>query len=112
MLSSVRPVLPSGESRLRGEKVALVLRGPVMQAWKAAGSKWKAWGSQLISAVLDCDRRLHVLSCYGPTFVTSRKEKDTFFNTLQDAISLIPANEPYIMLRHFNARVGSRSEDE
>jgi len=66
VLSSGRPVPTSGESRLRGEGVALVLRGPAIQAWKAAGSKWKAWGSRLISAVLDCGRRLHVLSCYGP----------------------------------------------
>jgi len=78
VLSSGRPVPTSGESHLRGEGVALVLRGPAIQAWKAAGSKWRTWGSRLISAVLDCGRKLHVLSCYGPTFAASREEKDEF----------------------------------
>ena len=60
MLSSVRPVPTAGESHHRGEGVALVLRGPAIQAWKAAGSKWKTWHSRLISVVLDCGRKLHV----------------------------------------------------
>ena len=87
VLSSGRPVPTAGESHHRREGVPLVLRGPAMQAWVAAGSKWKAWGSRLISVVLDCGRKLHVLSCYAPTFAASREEKDKFFSTLQDAIS-------------------------
>ena len=53
VLSSGRPVPTAGGNHHRGEGVALVLRGPAIQAWKAAGSKWKAWGSRLISVVLD-----------------------------------------------------------
>ena len=50
--------------------------------------------------------------CYAPTFAASMEEKDSFFNSLQDAISLIPANEPSIMLGDFNTCVGSRSVDD
>ena len=112
VLSSGRAVPTSGARHHRGEGVALVLQGPAVKAWRAGGSQWKAWGSRLISATLDCGRRLHVFSCYAPTFAASREEKDSFFNSLQDAISLIPANEPYIMLGDFNACVGSRSVDD
>ena len=52
--------------------------------------------------------RLHMLSCYAPTFSASREEKDRFFDLLQEALSSIPAEECYVMLGDFNARVGSR----
>ena len=45
----------------RGEGVALVLNGRATDAWRAGGSKWKAWSSRLITATLlvgscSCDR--------------------------------------------------------
>ena len=84
-----------------------------MDAWRAGGSQWKAWGSRLITATLEIGSgrsgRLHVLSCYAPTFAASREEKNSFFDLLQDALSSIPAEECYVMLGDFNARVGSRA---
>ena len=56
--------------------------------------------------------RLHVLSCYAPTFAASREEKDKFFDLLQDALSAIPSGECYVMLGGFNACVGSRAVDD
>ena len=97
----------------RGEGVAIVLSGPAVDAWRAGGSQWKAWGSRLITATLEIGSgrsgRLHVLSCCAPTFAASREEKNSFFDLLQDALSSIPAEECYVMLGDFNACVGSRA---
>ena len=89
-----------------------MLRGPAVNAWRNGGSQWKAWGSRIISATLDCGERLHVFSCYAPTFAASRDEKDEFFNSLQDALSMVGTNETYVLLGDFNARVGSRTRDD
>ena len=96
--------------------VAIVLSGPAVHAWKSGGSKWRAWSSRQVIATLDVGGgnggKLHVLSCYAPTFAASRDEKDAFFDTLQQALSAIPVNECYVMLGDFNARVGSRLEGD
>ena len=109
--------IPTGRGvRQRGEGVAIVLSGPAVHAWKSGGSKWRAWSSRLVIATLDVGGgnggKLHVLSCYAPTFAASRDEKDAFFDTLQQALSAIPVNECYVMLGDFNARVGSRLEGD
>ena len=39
---------------------------------------------------------LHMLSCYAPTYAASRKEKGKLFDTLQQALDVIPAEECYI----------------
>ena len=82
VLISGREVPSLGRSRWKGEGIALVLRGPAIIAWRNGGSQWKAWRSRIISATLDGER-LHVFSCYAPTFAASRDEKDEFFNSLQ-----------------------------
>ena len=68
---------------------------------------WKAWSSRLVTATLvtgrgsvDC---LHVLSCYAPTFAASREEKDEFFDSLQQALNMIPLRENFVILGDFNA---------
>ena len=53
-----------------------------------------------------------MLSCYAPTRAASRAEKDKFFDDLQQALSSIPSNQPYVILGDFNARVGSRQTDD
>ena len=58
-----------------------------------------------------CDH-LYILFCYAPTFRASREEKDKFYDNLQRALSFIPPQECYVVLGDFNARVGSRGEDE
>ena len=64
----------------------------------------------MITATLEVSGgRLHILSCYAPTFAATREEKDNFFDMLQAALSSIPSEECYVMLGDFNARVGSRS---
>ena len=50
VLTAGRPVPAVGEPIQRGEGVALVLTGPAIQAWRAAGQHWRAWSSRLISA--------------------------------------------------------------
>ena len=63
----------------------------------------------LVSKVGNGSRdRLHILSYYAPTFAASREDKNIFYATLQDALSEIPSDECFVMLRDFNARVGSR----
>ena len=67
---------------MRGEGVAIVLSGEADRAWEG-GSRWKVWSSRLVSATLNvgnCSRdRLHILSCYDPTFAASREDKDIFY---------------------------------
>jgi hypothetical protein len=41
----------------RGEGVALVLIGPAIQVWRAAGQQWRAWSSRLVSVCLQTGRR-------------------------------------------------------
>ena len=41
-----------------------------------------------------------------------KREKDTFFNDLQQALDEIPTEEPHLLLGDFNARVGSRSKTD
>ena len=112
VLTAGREVPGRGVVRQRGEGVAIVLSGPALSAWKAGGSQWKAWNSRLVTTKLKVgsgrSSHLHILSCYAPTFAASRDEKDRFFDSLQDALSLIPCDECFVMLGDFNARVGSR----
>ena len=74
----------------RGEGIAIVLTGHAITAWKAGGEQlWKSWGSRIIKATLGGGsrktNRLHIFSCYAPTFAASRAEKDNFFDYLQQA---------------------------
>ena len=90
VLTSGRVVPEQEGSRQKGEGIAVVLSGSAVSAWKAGGSQWKAWSSRLMRVSLKirsrpCDQ-LHVLSCYAPTFVACRDEKNAFFNSLQQVI--------------------------
>ena len=115
VLTAGRPTPQAGQSNQRGEGVAIVLSSPAIAAWKTGGEQWKTWGSRLIRVTLATGKRgsdrLHVLSCYAPTFGATRALKDDFFDDLQHALNEIPPEEPYVMLGDFNARVGSRSEE-
>ena len=114
VIAAGRPTPPVGETRQRGEGVAVVLNGPAVQAWEAGGKQWKAWSSQLVTATLltkrgkrasDC---IHILSCYAPIFSASRADKEKFKNEVQLALNSIPPSECYVVMGDFNARVGSR----
>lgn len=91
VLTAGRPVPAVGEPIQRGEGVALVLTGPAIQAWRAAGQHWRAWSSRLISVCLQTGNkkagRLHVLSCYAPTRAASRVLKDHFQQDLEQALA-------------------------
>ena len=116
VLASGRPVPAAGEPMKRGEGVAIVLSGPAVSAWRAAGERWKSWSPRLISAHLKTGKRrndhLHIISAYAPTRAASREAKDKFFQDLDQVLSSIPSNEPYVLLGDFNAHVGSRDEDD
>ena len=83
-----------------------------MQAWKEGGQQWRAWSSRLVTATLHTGKhssdRIHIISCYAPTFSASRADKKTFMNDLQQAMGAIPPSECYVIMEDFNARVGSR----
>ena len=112
VLAAGRPTPSAGESRQRGEGVAIVLGGPAVQAWKASGKQWKAWSSRLVTATLHTGKsrsdRIHILSCYAPTFLASRADKEKFMDDLQQVLDAIPPSECYVTMGDFNARVGSR----
>ena len=100
------------QPRKRGEGVALVFAGPAVHAWIDGGRQWKAWNSRIVSATLSVGRnkeRLHVISCYAPTFAASREMKDEFYACLQAVLLEIPQRDNFVLLGDFNARIGSRS---
>ena len=88
------------------------MSGPAIGAWKSGGSHWRAWSSKLVTAALKVGSgrsdRLHVLSCYAPTYAASREEKNELVDTLQHALLEIPSDECFVVLGDFNARVGSK----
>ena len=49
LLTAGRPAPAPGEPTQRGEGVALVLTGPAIPAWRAAGQQWRAWSSRMVS---------------------------------------------------------------
>ena len=112
VLAAGRAVPGIGAVKQRGEGVAIVLSGPAIGAWKSGGSHWRAWSSRLVTVTLKVGSgrsdRLHVFSCYAPTYAASREEKNEFFDTLQHALSEVPSDECFVVLGDFNALVGSR----
>ena len=94
-----------GEIRRRGEGVAAVFNGQAMQAWEASGKQWKAWSSRLVTVTLLTGKRasdrIHILSCYAPTFSASRADKERFKNEVQLALNAIPPSEGYVVVRDF-----------
>ena len=108
---------PQGcQPRQRGEGVAIVLTHHAVSTWKAGGEQWRSWGSQIIKATLGRNtrktNRIHIPSCYAPTFAASSADKDNFFSHLQEAMDEIPPNKTYVILGDLNARVGSRDPAE
>jgi len=77
-----RPVPGEEATGQNGEGVAIVLSSQAVEAWEGGDSRWKAWSSRLVSAVLKvgCGSRdvLHVLSCYAPTFAASIREDNVY----------------------------------
>ena len=117
VVAAGRPTPAANEPRQRGEGVAIVLRGAALQAWEAGGGIWKAWSSRLVTVTLQPGKsqndRIHILSCYAPTFSASRVDKNKFLDDLQHALDVIPPSECYVLMGDFNARVGSRiGEDD
>ena len=116
VLTAGRPTPSAGQTRQRGQCVAIVLSGPAVAAWKNGGEVWKAHSSRIVTAMVQQGRttsdRLHILSCYAPTFGASREEKDHFLNDLQQALDSIPTGESYVILGGFNAHVGSKNGDK
>ena len=55
---------------------------------------------------------LHVISCYAPTRAASHVQKDDFFQDLEQALTAIPTDEPYILPGDLNARDGSRDSTD
>ena len=50
---------------------------------------------------------IHLVSAYAPTLISSSDIKDAFYSELEDFIKRVPKKHPFIILGHFNARVGN-----
>lgn len=115
VLAAGRPTPSDRQPNKRGEGVAIVLRGTAVSAWKKGGKQGKSWSSRLITAVLQPGNtnleRVHIISCYAPTYSANRSTKDKFLNELQQALDAVPPSEFYIIMGDFNARVGSRTSE-
>ena len=102
VIAAGRPIPPDGEIRQRGEGVAIVLSGPAVQAWEADGKQWKAWSSLVVTVTLLTGKRtadrIHILSCYAPTFAANRIDKEKFKDEVQQAINAIPPSECYVIM--------------
>ena len=113
VLAAGRPTPSNGQPNKRGDGVAIVLRDSTTSTWKNSGEQWKAWSSRLITDVLKpgntSSERIHVISCYIPTYAASRVIKEKFLDELQQALDAIPPSEIYIIMGDFNVRVGSRT---
>lgn len=113
MLTGGRPTPPVTEPRQRGEGVAIALSSPAVRVWRAGRQQWKAWSSRLVTATLQSGKansdRIHILSCYAPTFSASRTDKNKFLDDLQQALDAASPSECYVITGDFNARVGSRT---
>ena len=117
VLASGRPLPRSGDAVRRGEGVAIVLRGRALQAWRAGGEQWRAVSSRIAVAQLQMTFRkrlfvIHVVSCYAPTFRSSRADKDAFFAELQGVLRDVGRHDKYVLLGDFNARVGTRCGED
>lgn len=117
VLSSGRKLPQKGEKFIRGEGVAIVLRGRAARAWKDGGSQWRAISPRLAVAQLRLKTNrqeicIHVVVCYAPTYRSQRCQKDEFYNDLQRLLSAVPSTDKFILLGDFNARVGSRDGDD
>ena len=99
VLTAGRKTPDSDESRVRGEGIAPVLSSKAKDAWKG-GTKWRAWSSRLIVAILAMGRRKN------DHFGASQEGKEQFYADLQQALSAIPPREGYVVLGDFNARLG------
>ena len=113
VLTSGRNLPPSNEPLQRGEGVALVLCGDAISSWEAARKQWRSWSSRMVSACFKIGEKqhydfLHVVSCYAPTWGSSRIVKDEFWDGLDSFLCSVPSGEEWILLGDFNARVGSR----
>ena len=107
-----RSVPPLDEPIRRGEGVALVLLNDAITSWQAAGKQWKSWSARMISASFRIGEKprdiLHVVSCYAPTWGSSRAVKDEFWDGLESLLAAVPPGDQWIILGDFNARIGSR----
>ena len=107
VLSSGGPV-PRDSARVRSAGVALVVRGRALRAWREGGCQWAAINSRLVTVTLKFkNRKLHIASCYAPTFSARREEKDEFFNILRQFVLSVPDEDQFILLGDFNARIGT-----
>ena len=114
MIASGRPVPGAGVVNQRGEGVAIVLSGPAVGAWRPVGNGWKAWNSRLVSATLKlvvvaemCCAAHGVMLCSyfyceqnGEGQLLQFLARGAFCNSISG------------VLGDFNARVGSRMEDD
>ena len=52
-----------------------------------------------------------MISCYAPTRLARREDKDQFYDKFDTIISSIPTNDKYVLLGDLNAHVGSREHN-
>ena len=113
VLTSGRKTPSVGENSQRGEGVAIVLMGWAVEAWKAwkaCGSKWRAWSPRLVSLLAGGEEETSCGFMLCTNKSSQQRGKEQFFCDLDDMLCLIPEEDMYVILGDINARVGSREE--
>ena len=69
--------------------------GDAISSWEAAGKQWKSWSARIVLAYFRIGEKQHdflyVVSCYAPTWGSSRTVKDELWNGLESFLDSVPS---------------------
>lgn len=96
---------PAQAEKLHGVAVA------VRKRWEHAVSHVQHISPRLMSlrVALKCNKAMHIIAAYAPTFRASEEEKHEFYDDLSLLVKSLPRKELVYLLGDFNARVGNDS---
>ena len=90
----------------------MCIRDRAVKAWRDGGEQWESVNSRIVTARLklrDCKRIKHlfIVGVQAPTFHSPRQDKGDFYADLQSVLDDIPEEDVLVVLRDWNAKVGS-----
>ena len=92
--------------------VAFALNKGMQRCWKEAGSYVDYINERLIKIRLQIEGcAFNLVSVYAPTFRAQERDKEAFYEELRRVAQETKANEEWIIMGDFNARVGTRALD-